>query len=73
MNKIKALREKYRVPKCRGGTKAMSQRQLGVLMGYSRHQIYRLEAGIRQMTPHFEILLESIEKSLKNGDAKIPK
>lgn len=61
-NRIKALREKY----------SLTQKQLGILIGYSRDQIYRLESGKRQITPHFEVSLENVDKSLRNGDAKIP-
>jgi len=73
MNKIKALREKYRITKRNGKTKAMSQRQLGILIGYSKDQIYCLESGKRQITLHFEMSLKNVEILLRNGDVKIPK
>ena len=56
MNKIKALRDKY----------GLTREQLGIRMGYSKDQIYRLETGKRNITPHFEIALENAEKALKN-------
>lgn len=73
MNKIKAIREKHRITKPNGKTKAMSQRQLGILMGYSKDEIYRLESGKRQITLHFEMSLKNIEILLRNGNVKIPK
>ncbi len=51
INKIKALREKYRVTKRNGKTKAMSHRQLGILLGYSQdHICYLLDFDINKIT-----------------------
>jgi transcriptional regulator with XRE-family HTH domain len=69
---IKAFRINHGIKKRDGKKKPLTQRQLGILSGYSRHQIYRLEAGKRQITPHFEAALENIETLLRNGDIKIP-
>lgn len=76
MNKIKELREEIgklynlRTPQ---GKQILSQRRLGILLGFSEDQIYRLESGKRQMTPHVEIALANLEKSARKGDIKIPK
>lgn len=71
MNKIKALREEIgKLYKLKNHI--LTQKKLGKLMGYSRHQIYRLESGKRQMTEHFEKSLENIETLLRSGNIKIP-
>lgn len=62
MNKIKAICDKYDI----------SHRQLGILMGYHTATIQKINTGKYSLTPHFEILLDSIEKGLANGDIKIP-
>jgi len=63
MNQIKALCDKY----------GMSHRQLGLLTGYHRDTIQKINTGIYNITPHLAILLAHIERELKNGDVKIPK
>lgn len=60
---IKAICKKYKI----------SHRQLAILMGYHRDTIQKVNTGKRKMTAHFSMILESVERSLKNGDIKIPK
>lgn len=65
MNKeeLKEFRKKYNI----------SQRQLGILLGYSHDQIYRLESGQRQLTDHFIVSVNNLGKLLDYEDVKIPK
>lgn len=69
MNKaeIKEFRKKYSKKH-----RKLSQKQLGILLGYSHDQIYRLESGKRKITEHFEISLKNLGAILDYGDVKIP-
>jgi transcriptional regulator with XRE-family HTH domain len=64
MTKIKEFRAKY----------GLTQKQLGILLGYSKDQIYRLEADNRhnrKMKPYFLTALDNLEQLLKSGHVKI--
>jgi transcriptional regulator with XRE-family HTH domain len=63
IKKVKDLREKY----------SISQRQLGLMLNYSRDYIYRVEAGKRRITAYFDSAIDNLNKLLENGLTEIPK